>query len=372
GVIYKRKKHWHMDVMVGGVRYREALHTSDRREAAALEKKRIGEIQAGKAASPTGREFGRKPFGAAADQFLEDRKPHVAERTTQFERERLKPLRGFFGDKPLLRIKAEDIGAYQKARLEKAIAGRTINMEVSVLRRMLKRAKVWAPLAEDVRMFPEHGEAIARVLTAEEKRLLFQTAGSKPEWLVAHCAAVLAVSTTCRGVELRNLRWQNVDLFERVIAIRRSKGRTAGQRAIPLNSDAVAALARLRERAEAHGATAPEHFVFPTCEHERIDPTRPQKTWRTAWRALLKEAARRAGREAAKAALEAGLGIGKAKAAWKRAAQSFIGFRFHDLRHQAITELAEAGAPDATLMALAGHLSRRMLEHYSHVRMAAK
>ena len=48
------------------------------------------------------------------------------------------------------------------------------------------------------------------------------------------------------------------------------------------------------------------------------------------------------------------------------------GFRFHDLRHTAITELAEAGAPDATLMAIAGHMTRRMLEHYSHVRMKAK
>ena len=48
------------------------------------------------------------------------------------------------------------------------------------------------------------------------------------------------------------------------------------------------------------------------------------------------------------------------------------GFRFHDLRHQAITELAEAGTSDATLQALAGHLSRKMMEHYSHVRMEAK
>ena len=42
------------------------------------------------------------------------------------------------------------------------------------------------------------------------------------------------------------------------------------------------------------------------------------------------------------------------------------GFRFHDLRHTAITELAEAGAPDATLMAIAGHMSRRMLEQNWH------
>lgn len=50
----------------------------------------------------------------------------------------------------------------------------------------------------------------------------------------------------------------------------------------------------------------------------------------------------------------------------------FEGLRFHDLRHQAITELAERGASDATLMALAGHMSRAMMEHYSHARMAAK
>ena len=34
--------------------------------------------------------------------------------------------------------------------------------------------------------------------------------------------------------------------------------------------------------------------------------------------------------------------------------------------------LAEKGVPEQTLMAIAGHLSRQMLEHYSHVRMQAK
>ena len=134
----------------------------------------------------------------------------------------------------------------------------------------------------------------------------------------------------------------------------------------------MAALARLKERAEANGATEPEDFIFPECERGIIDRTRPQKSWRTAWRALAWEAGRRAGREAAKAALEAGGGINKAKAAWKRASKPFRGLRFHDLRHQAITELAEAAASDATLMAVAGHMSRRMMERYSHVRKAAK
>ncbi len=34
--------------------------------------------------------------------------------------------------------------------------------------------------------------------------------------------------------------------------------------------------------------------------------------------------------------------------------------------------MAEAGASDATLMAIAGHITREMMEHYSHVRMRAK
>jgi len=47
------------------------------------------------------------------------------------------------------------------------------------------------------------------------------------------------------------------------------------------------------------------------------------------------------------------------------AAAGIKGFRFHDCRHHAITELAESQASDSTIMALAGHVSRKMFEHYS-------
>ena len=50
----------------------------------------------------------------------------------------------------------------------------------------------------------------------------------------------------------------------------------------------------------------------------------------------------------------------------------FSGLRFHDLRHHAITELAESQASDQTIMAIAGHVSQEMLQHYSHVRLEAK
>jgi integrase len=366
--IFKRGKHWHIDVTVHGVRYREALETTDRREALMLVKKRIAEIEQGKAASPTGKEFARRGFSEAAGVFIEDRIGHVSARTTQFERERTKSLKEFFGDKPLLKITAGDIKAYQKQRLEAGLSGKTINMDVGVLRLMLKRAKTWNIVAQDVKLFPKRSRVIGKVLTQEQKLHLFQVAGTKDDWLVAHCAAVLAVSTTCRGVELKHLHWRDVDLFAQAMIVKRSKT-DAGHRTIPLNGDAMRALARLRERADAVGAGLKDHFVFPACENGHIDPTKPQKSWRTAWRSLVKEAAKRAGDAAAKQAAECGADPEEAR---EHAADPFKGFRFHDLRHQAITEMAEKGASDATIMAVAGHIDRAMMEHYSHVRMAAK
>src|SRR5205085_10006423 len=71
------------------------------------------------------------------------------------------------------------------------------------------------------------------------------------------------------------------------------------------------------------------------------EPMHPITSWRRAWRKLTSEA-------------------------------GLKGLRFHDLRHHAITELAESGASEHTIMAIAGHVSRRMLERYSHIRLEAK
>jgi integrase len=46
--------------------------------------------------------------------------------------------------------------------------------------------------------------------------------------------------------------------------------------------------------------------------------------------------------------------------------------RWHDNRHTLITELAESGAGDETIMSIAGHVSRQMLTRYSHIRTEAK
>jgi integrase len=41
-------------------------------------------------------------------------------------------------------------------------------------------------------------------------------------------------------------------------------------------------------------------------------------------------------------------------------------------RHTVITDLAEDGAGDQTIMDIAGHVSKNMLKHYSQIRMQTK
>jgi len=231
------------------------------------------------------------------------------------------------------------VRAYVVDRKATNVANKTINLELGVLRGVMKRAKLWHHFSDEIKPLPVHTQ-IGRAMTLDEKLRLAKTAEMKPEWQNARLAMVLALNTTMRACEIKALRWYDVDFLGGTVTIRRSKTE-AGQRVIPLNDDALKAMRELYSRASTIGVPHPDHFVFPACENDRFDPTSPQKSWRSAWRSL-------------------------------RKAAGIAALRFHDLRHHAITELAESQASDATIMAIAGHVSRQMLEHYSHVRLDLK
>src|SRR5205814_3677331 len=88
------------------------------------------------------------------------------------------------------------------------------------------------------------------------------------------------------------------------------------------------------------GEALPGFHLFPFGKPSPSDPTRPTTTMKTAWATLRKRAG--------------------------------VNCRLHDLRHTAATKMAEAGVSESTMLALMGHMSRAMLERYSHIRMAAK
>jgi integrase len=348
----KRGKTWHCHFVVNGQRIRQSLETTDWREAQAKEKELIAEVQAGKL-HQTATSLSRLPFGQAADDYMTARKLELAPASQAKEKQLLVQLRAYFKQEPLKAITAKRIIEYRAWRAGQGVGPATLNAELGILRRVLKRAKLWARLAEDVRPLREPS-TIGRALTQEEQLRLLKTAVMRPEWETAYLAAILCLNTTARGCELKGLQWSDVDLFGKTLTIRKSKT-AAGERTVPLTSVACSALARLRKRAESFGTVEPAHYIFAaftpkfTFSGKKVvdynvtafDPTTHINSWRTAWRTLTKKA-------------------------------SLPGFRFHDLRHCAITSLAENGASDSTIMAIAGHVSRRMLERYSHVRMEAK
>ena len=111
-------------------------------------------------------------------------------------------------------------------------------------------------------------------------------------------------------------------------------------------------LAQVRDKAQLINATEPEHFVFPWHGREqKIDPTRAITSWRSAWRSIRNKAARDDEGEVIYPGLQT--------------------VRFDDLRHTAVTTMAEKGLPEQTIMAQVGHVSPQMLETYSHIRRQA-
>ena len=91
-------------------------------------------------------------------------------------------VKGHFGDVKLSAISRELIEGFQAKRRLEGASNRTVNMDVGVLRRVLKRFKHWHRLEDDVKMLTESGGApVGRVLTAEEQERLFEVAKGNAE-----------------------------------------------------------------------------------------------------------------------------------------------------------------------------------------------
>lgn len=276
----------------------------------------------------------------------------------------LKHLQEAFGSRLLCDIAASDVTAYQQRRLKENAQGKTANIELGVFRQIMKANECWVHLAAKVKALPVR-KGIGRALTPEEERLLLTRCATSDS--ACYTATVLALNTTmCKG-EIRNLRWNQVDLFQGVLTVGKGKTSARTGRVIPLNPAARRALADWGNQFPGH---KPEHYVLPWCESRNIDPTKPTKGWRTAWRTATRAV------ECPKCGLLQRPADSckncECKTDMHDIKNPLAGLRFHDVRHTAITKLAESQASDQTIMAIAGHVSRQMLEHYSHIRMAAK
>jgi integrase len=156
-----------------------------------------------------------------------------------------------------------------------------------------------------------------------------------------YLAYMFARNAGLRDTEIKTLTWAQINLTAKTVQVGRAKTDAGEGRIVPLNSELYEAVVVHRAwYIKKFGEAKDEWYVFPWGKPRPSDPTRHVTSLKTAWKNMRTKA--------------------KVKGRW------------HDNRHTLITELAESGAGDETIMEIAGHVDRQMLRHYSHIRMKAK
>jgi integrase len=234
------------------------------------------------------------------------------------------------------------VKAYQTARLKENAAPKTINDEVGFLLRLMGEA------GELIRVLMRRRKTLKLVVRKrvgkaygpEEKTALLEAARTARSPAI-YPALVLALNAGLRDAEIRGLQWGRMDLAKALLVVGDSKTEAGEGRTIPLNSTLLEAIVEYAKwYTDRFGIIQPNWYVFPFGKPWPQDPTRPMMTLKTSWRNVRKRAG--------------------------------VTGRWHDNRHTLITDLCESGAGDETIRDIAGHVSKQMLKHYSHIRTEAK
>jgi integrase len=163
---------------------------------------------------------------------------------------------------------------------------------------------------------------------------------------------VVYCNTGLRSAELRCARWWQVNFAKREFQVGNSKMPTGDGRIIPLNQTAMDVFTAWQAR---WPEAKPADFIFPS-----------EKLFLKG-----KGSASLGGMSSHK--LDLSRPLGSRKRAWNTAKRrASVDCRLHDLRHYFLTNLAETQTSDSTILSIAGHLTRKMLERYSHIRAKAK
>ncbi|MET0073992.1 MAG: site-specific integrase [Candidatus Thiodiazotropha lotti] len=223
---------------------------------------------------------------------------------------------------------------YRDDQLALGKSNNTVRLELSLLSHLFtvaiqewRMGLVYNPVAA-VRK-PAAGPGRNRRLLPDEERALLTAcdAASNPMlgWMVR-----LAICTGMRAGEIQSLRRKQVDLARRVLRLNKTKN--GNVRTVPLVLQAVDVL----REALAHPVRPMDTDLVFWGEPGRDGCRRPYE-YSPAWRRALKRAC-------------------------------IADLRFHDLRHEAVSRLVEAGLGDQEVAAISGHKSMQMLKRYTHLR----
>lgn len=270
-----------------------------------------------------------------------DKRPGEASRVAERAR-----LERFMRDEPRLcahavsHLKPDDFEDYRDRRLKekvtrgktqdkkaKTVSPATVRRELTLFKRVIDYRKRRLGLAvnpvntEDVTRPAANDERDVRLTPKQINKLLKECAAARNPWL--HPFVELGFETGARRGSLLALTWKDVDLKKRSLLLRGVKNSRNPDQAIDhtvaLSPRAIEILSALPRRIDGK--------VFPiTANAFRLAFNRARK----------------------KAKLDH--------------------FRFHDTRHERVSNLIEAGWSDTAVMAMSGHKDPKSLKRYANLR----
>lgn len=222
---------------------------------------------------------------------------------------------------PLAEITDDAIEAYIDDRL-KVVAGSTVNRELGLLNQILKRArkKKWMvhnPMLDVDR--PANNPSRKRRLTDYEFKR-FIVALKKTRNKVFRAFIAIAFETGMRRGELVDCEWRQVSIKYRTIYLKGDQTKNGDSREVPLTLQAVKTLEELRKM---------------TGKHQKVFGDLTRNAVKKCWQRLRERA-------------------------------HVTDFRLHDLRHERVSSLVEAGWNPIEAMAVSGHKDMAAFRRYAH------
>jgi len=270
----------------------------------------------------------------ALDRYLREVSSTKKPSTHSAEQHKAKALKANLGAYSLAAITPDRVAEYRDERLEAGKSASTVRLELSLLSHLFTIAiKEWRvglfynPVANIRKPAPAKGRD--RRLSVDEERVLFKACDKHSNPMLGWIARI-ALYTGMRAGEIKSLTRRQVNLQKRTAHLSDTKNGSA--RTVPLT----------REAADVFCAALG-------------NPVRPFDTDLIFWG--------EPGRDGNRRPYEF-------RPAWHRALKKagIKGFRFHDLRHEAVSRLVEAGLGDQEVAAISGHKSMQMLRRYTHLR----
>lgn len=287
----------------------------------------------------------RMTFAAAMKRYLADVTPTKRPLTQNAEKNRAVSLVEFFGKYSLAAITTELIAQYRDERLageDRAKGGgeaqpraaNTVRLDLALIGHLFTVAvKEWGlglpynPVLNLRRPSPGPGRN-RRLSADEESRLL--TAVDKHSNPMLSWIVRIAIETGMRSSEIATLRLSQVELERRIVRLIETKNTLP--RTVPLSMAATESF-----RLALNNPVRPDGTDLIFYGEPGRDGKRRPYNFNKVW-----------------ADIKTGVGI--------------TDFKFHDLRHEAVSRLVESGLSDQEVASISGHKSMQMLRRYTHLR----